>query len=210
MYNKHDEIKKLLEASRSMLSTKDSLLEFQSIKKQYGILNEQYDLTSSDPTKKINVAKSVETEIEDDELEDETIDKKSKRDKKETYRISGGLLVFHGKDQKELKLTSDEKTAFQETMEEFVNEVSDLVEFNQLNVYPSSVEWSGKLIEFNVDFMYLVGEENGVYMKGEMITMSDDFMEVVQKLKGYYEKFKSKWAKILGNRKTTKISDERS
>ena len=210
MYNKHDEIKKLLEASRSMLTTKDSLLEFQSIKKQYGILNEQYDLTSSNPTKKINVAKSVETEIEDDEYEDDEMGKKSKRDKRETYRISGGLLVLHGKDQKELKLTSDEKIAFQETMEEFVSEVSDLVEFNQLNVYPSSVEWSGKLIEFNVDFMYLVGEENGVYMKGEMITMSDDFMEVVQKLKGYYEKFKSKWSKILGNRKTTKISDERN
>ena len=210
MNNKHDEIKKLLEASRSMLTTKDSLLEFQSIKKQYGILNEQYDLTSSNPTKKINVAKSVETEIEDDEYEDDEMGKKSKRDKRETYRISGGLLVLHGKDQKELKLTSDEKIAFQETMEEFVSEVSDLVEFNQLNVYPSSVEWSGKLIEFNVDFMYLVGEENGVYMKGEMITMSDDFMEVVQKLKGYYEKFKSKWSKILGNRNTTKISDERN
>lgn len=210
MYNKHDEIKKLLGAARNMLSTKDSLLEFQSIKKQYEILNEQYDLTSSDLTKKINVAKSVETEIEDDEYKDEKMFKTSKRDKKETYRISGGLLVLHGKDQKELRLTSDEKMAFQETMEEFVTEVSDLVEFNQLNVYPNSVEWSGSLIEFNVDFMYLVGEENGVYMKGEMITMSDDFMEVVQKLKGYYEKFKSKWSKILGNRKTTKISDERN
>jgi len=207
MYNKHDEIKRLLKASRNMLTTKDSLLEFEDIKQKYGILNEQEDLTSSNPTRKINVAKSIETEIEDDE--DEEIIKRSKRDKTETYRISGGLLVLHGKDQKELKLTTDEKVAFQETMEEFVTEVSDLVEFNQLNVYPNSVEWSGKLIEFNVDFMYLVGEENGVYMKGEMITMSDDFMEVVQKLKGYYEKFKSKWAKILGNRKTTKISDER-
>jgi hypothetical protein len=122
--------------------------------------------------------------------------------------ISGGILVLHGKDQTELELTTDEKIAFQETMDEFVAEVSDLVDFNKLNVYPNNVEWSGKIIDFDVEFIYSIGEENGIYVNGDMMKMDDKFIEFVTKLKSYYEKFKSKWAKILASRKKTKKTDE--
>ena len=198
MNNKHDEIKKLLKASRNMLSNTQLNEEENRIKGRYGIITEQgSNLTSGDVTDKINVTKSVE-----DTIEDET---ETKEDKKQAYRISGGILVLHGKKQSELEITTDEKVAFQETMNEFVSEVSDLAEFNQLNVYPNLVEWSGKLIEFDIDFIFSLGEQNGIYIKGEMINTDDDFLEMIQKLKSYYEKFKSKWAKVMGNRKLTKM-----
>jgi hypothetical protein len=203
MTNKHDEIKKLLKAAKNMLSNDDTISESLDIRKQYNLITEQGVVpTSGNITKKIDVANAIEYEIENDEEEQ----KKSKRDKKQAFRISGGILVLHGKNQSELELTTDEKVAFQETMNEFVSEVSDLAEFNQLNVYPNTVEWSGKILEFNIEFTYLIGEENGIYIKGDMINTDDDFLEFIQKLKSYYEKFKSKWAKVLGNRKLTKIS----
>jgi hypothetical protein len=203
MNNSHDEIKNLLKASRNMLSNSNSLQESQRIKKQYGILTEQdVNMTSGDITKKYNVGKEIETAISDDE--EETTGK----DLSQAYRISGGILVLHGKDQTELELTTDEKIAFQETMDEFVAEVSDLVDFNKLNVYPNNVEWSGKVIDFDVEFMYSIGEENGIYVNGEMMKMDDKYIDFVTKLKSYYEKFKSKWAKIMASRKKTKKTDE--
>jgi len=203
MTNKHDEIKKLLKAAKNMLSNDDTISESLDIRKQYNLITEQGIVpTSGDITKKIDIAKSIEDEIESDEEEL----KKTRRDKKQAFRISGGILVLHGKKQSELELTTDEKSAFQETMNEFVSEVSDLAEFNQLNVYPNRIEWSGKILEFNIEFTYIIGEENGIYIKGDMINTDDDFLEFIQKLKSYYEKFKSKWAKVLGNRKLTKIS----
>ena len=203
MNNKHDEIKNLIKATRIMLSNKNTISENLEIKKQYNIISEQGVIpTSGNITKKIDVGRAIEDEIENDE---EGV-KKSSRDKKQSFRISGGLSVLHGKKQSELELTTDEKIAFQETMNEFVSEVSDLAEFNQLNVYQNTVEWSGKILEFNVDFIFMIGEENGIYIKGDMINTDDDFLEFVQKLKAYYEKFKSKWAKILGSRKLTKVS----
>ena len=130
MSNSHDEIKNLLKASRTMLSSPKSLEESIRIKKQYGMLNEQdVNMTSGDTTKKLNVGDEIETAIDDDN-DEET----SQKDKTQAYRISGGLLVLHGKEQTELELTTDEKIAFQETMDEFVTEVSDLVDFNKLNV----------------------------------------------------------------------------
>lgn len=199
MSNSHDEIKNLLKASRTMLSGPKSLEESIRIKKQYGMLNEQdVNMTSGDTTKKLNVGDEIETAIDDDN-DEET----SQKDKTQAYRISGGILVLHGKEQTELELTTDEKIAFQETMDEFVTEVSDLVDFNKLNVYPNNVEWSGKIIDFDVEFSFSIGEENGIYIDGDMIKMDDEFIDFVTKLKAYYEKFKSRWATVLASRKRT-------
>jgi len=197
MKNTHDEIKQLLRASREMLSNNNLNEAYERIRSKYGIITEQgIDLTDDNVTKKINITKSVE-----DTIEDQTDPSK---DKKQGYRISGGILVLNGKDKKDVELTTDEKVAFQETMEEFVNEVSDLVDFNSLNVFPQNVEWSGKLIEFDLEFFFSIGEENGIYINGDMIKTDENFLEMIEKLKTYYEKFKSKWAKILASRKKTK------
>lgn len=162
-----------------------------------------------------NLAKSIENKIEDDEVQydDETQDvdaEKVKKDKSKTYRISGGLLTLHGKDKKDLELTTEEKTAFQETMDEFVEEVSDLSDFGVLNMYPSEVQWSGKVIDFDLEFFYSIGENNGVYINGDMIKLDDKLTELVNKLTSFYEKFKSKWAKVISTRKktSTKTEDE--
>ena len=200
MNNKHDEIKKLLKASRTMLTSDKLNEDIQHIRSRYGLLTEQgVDLTNNNVTKKYDVAQSVEDKIEDDV--------EPKAEKSQGYRISGGIIVLHGRDKTDVDLTVDEKTAFQETMDEFVGEVSDLVDFNKMNVYPNNVEWSGKLIEFDLDFFFTIGEENGIYIKGEMIKTDDEFLELIEKLKTYYEKFKSKWSKILASRKKTSADD---
>jgi hypothetical protein len=205
MNNSHDEIKKLLEASRKLLNN-ETINE--DIRRQYGLLTEQgVDLTGDNVTKKINVAKSVEDTIDyetaDTDGDGYNDEEESKDDKTQGYRISGGILVLHGKEQTELELTTDEKIAFQETMDEFVAEVSDMVDFNKLNVYTNNVEWSGKLIEQDIEFFFSIGEENGIYIEGEMIKADDEFLGLITKLNTYYQKFKSKWAKILASRKKT-------
>jgi hypothetical protein len=107
-----------------------------------------------------------------------------------------------------LDITSDEKLAFQETMDEFVEEVSDLADFNTLNVYPNNVEWSGKLIDEDINFIFTIGEDSGVYINGQMIKLDPDFMTTINKLQQYYQKFKSKWGRVLASRKKTTESPE--
>jgi hypothetical protein len=115
---------------------------------------------------------------------------------------------MHGKDKKDLELTTEEKTAFQETMDEFVDEVSDLSDFGVLNLYPNEVQWSGKVIDFDLEFFYSIGENNGVYINGDMIKLDDKLTELVNKLTSFYEKFKSKWAKVISTRKKTQQTTE--
>jgi len=205
MNNSHDEIKRLLKASRTLLSGDRLTEEVNNIRSQYNIITEQEDEMG-----RFNVGKSIEDTIDNTgkdyetyEGDDDVEEKDSPEDKKQAYRISGGVVVLHGKDKKDIELTTDEKIAFQETMDEFVNEVSDMVDFNKMNVYPKNVEWSGKIIDFDLDFYLTIGEENGVYINGEMIKTDEEFIEFVTKLNKFFEKFKSKWARILASRKKT-------
>jgi hypothetical protein len=181
MMNQYDEIKNLLKRSR--------------------MLQEQVG--------PINLAKSIEANIDGDENKDKEIDPENvKKDKSKTYRISGGLLTLHGKDKKDLELTNDEKTSYQETMDEFVTDVSDLSDFGVLNVYSNEVQWSGKVIDFDLEFFFSIGENNGVYINGDMIKLDDKLTELVGKLTSFYEKFKSKWAKVVSTRKKTQFKIE--
>lgn len=157
----------------------------------------------------INVAKDVESRIQQDveyDTAETEVEEPTPKDKSQKYRISGGILKLHGKDRSDLDITTDEKVAFQETMDEFVEEVSDLVDFNTLNVYKNSVEWSGKLIDEDIDFILTIGENSGIYINGEMIKVDEEFLTLINKLQQFYQKFKSKWGKVLANRKKTSES----
>lgn len=160
----------------------------------------------------VNVAKDIETKINQDaeyetaqETDDEDI--ATERDKVQKYRISGGILAIHGKKKSDTDITTDDKTAFQETMDEFVAEVSDLVDFNVLNVYKNSVEWSGKLIDDDLEFIFTIGEESGIYINGQMVKVDQEFLDLVNKMQQFYQKFKSRWAKVLASRKRTQPTE---
>lgn len=162
----------------------------------------------------INVAKGLESRLQQD-IEYETAEKEigsgektSPKDKVQKYRISGGILALHGKARSNLDITSDDKIAFQETMDEFVTEVSDLVDFNTLNVYQNNVEWSGKLIDEDIEFIFTIGEDSGIYINGQMIKLDNEFLTMLNKLQQYYQKFKSKWGKVLASRKKTPESPQ--
>jgi hypothetical protein len=183
------------------------------------MLNERYDEIKNllkksrmlvEQDTQINVAKDLENRIsQDDEYETavsdiENDEETSPQDKVQKYRISGGILALHGKDRSDLDITTDDKVAFQETMDEFVEEVSDLVDFNILNVYPNNVEWSGKVIDEDLEFIFTIGEDSGIYINGQMVKVDQDFLDMINKLQQFYQKFKSKWGKVLASRKKTK------
>jgi hypothetical protein len=129
---------------------------------------------------------------------------KKSSDRQQKYKISGGIFVLHGDSRAEVdNITTDDKSSFQETMDEFVEEVSDLVDFDELHLYKNSVEWGGKLIDDNITFLYTIGENGGVYISADIVKIDEDFLQIITKLEQYYQKFKSKWSKMLAIRKKT-------
>ena len=203
----YEELKQLLSASRKLIGGDKLNEDYNRIRKTYGLLTEQ---PVEDPEGRINMMKDIEDKIKDD-TEYETAEKPEededyeeiKSDKKKAYRISGGILVIHSKNTSDLQLTTDDKLAFQETMDEFKQGVTEMADFNKLNLYPTNVEWSGKITELDIEFFFSIAETNGVYINGTMIKLDEEFTEMSTKLKSYYDKFKAKWSKIVSIRKET-------
>lgn len=193
MSNQYDEIKKLLKNSREMLNS-EQINESRKTLIEKGLINEM-------DIKPDNLAVDTEEEIE--------LETEPQEDKSKSYRVSGGVITLHGKDKTDLELSTDEKMSFQETMDDFVDEVSDLSDFGVLNLYPENVDWSGRVIDEDVEFYFSIGEKNGVYINGDMIQLDEELVELINKLTSFYDKFKSKWAKVLAQRKKTNpVNDE--
>jgi len=190
----NQDIKDQLKKIKNLINESNPIVKnhYSEIKKKY-LIKEDIE---QDPTlqQRYNVPKSVEDDMEDEK----------KNEAEQSYRISGGVISIHGDTKKDTDLTGDDKIAFQETMDEFVSEVSDLVNFDQLNVYQDKVDWSGKIVDFDIDFYFTIGENNGIYISGEMMKLDDNLLQVIDKLQKYYEKFKSKWARVISVRKKTK------
>jgi hypothetical protein len=188
MNERYDEIKNLVKTSKLLMET-----------------------LNAEKLGPINVAADIEDKIKDDtsQVIGKTVKKGVEADEEyvQRYRISGGILAIHGKTKAETDITSDDKVAFQDTMDEFTENVSDLVDFQQLNVYSNTVEWSGKIIDKDLEFIYTIGESNGTYINGNMVKVDDETLELINKLKSFYEVFKSKWSKVLVSRK--QASDDR-
>lgn len=176
------------------------------VKEQITDIKKKY-LITEDNTEKIDTAQYNVPQSISDDFESES-DEGKKNDAKQSFRISGGVLTIHGDSKKDTELTTDDKLAFQETMDEFISEVSDLVNFEPLNVYSDNVDWSGRIVDFDIEFYFTIGESNGIYITSNMVKVDENFLSSIDKLQKYYEKFKSKWAKVIASRKKTKPTGE--
>ena len=193
--NKYDEIQSLLNASRRALGGNLQESQNRDILKKYSILTEQ------------PVEKELGQEFEEDK-KDETEKKDSEdigkpKDKQKMFKIQGNVLVLHGNEKSDIQLTTDEKNAFIESVDEFRTNVAELVEFDKMNVFPENVEWKGKILELNLNFFYTINEPHGIYLNGDMVKIDEEYLEIVGKLQSNYEKFKTKWGKIVSSRQKT-------
>tara|TARA_R110002051_G_scaffold200159_1_gene267067 strand:- start:5491 stop:6066 length:576 start_codon:yes stop_codon:yes gene_type:complete len=157
------------------------------------ILDEAYDQMKD----MLNLSRRLQEQVDDIEIDVEEV----KEEKTKEYSVGGSMIIVHGVTDKDLNITSDEELAFTETMEGFIDSVEDLADFNELNVYKNNIEWSGKLVRFDLEFFYTIGESNGIYINGIMIKIDEDLYGMLDKLKTYYKTFSTKWSQILSERK---------
>ena len=54
----------------------------------------------------------------------------------------------------------------------------------------------------------MIMQNNGIYITNEMTKIDDNYLDFLDKLQSFYEKFKSKWAKVISTRKKTPTKKE--
>jgi len=126
------------------------------------------------------------------------------KEKYKKYIVSGAVIRVMGIDDSELELKSSEEEAFKESMEDFINDITDMVEFKTLNISSNNIEWNGTLLQEKIDFVFSLEDSQGIYITTNLLQLRDDTMETLNSLQEYYKKWVSKWGRILSERKVEK------
>lgn len=186
---------------------KKRILNRNNIDSKY--VNESYDTMKEMLNLSRGLINEQDVSQEYETAQEEREEPKEKEEKTKEYTVSGGKIIVHGVDEQDLVLTQEEQTSFQETMDDFVEQVSDMAEYHPLNIYKNNVEWSGDLLKFDVRFYYSIAEVDGTYIgNANMIKVDPEFLELLNKLKSFFKVFEAKWAKILASRRTTETTKE--
>jgi hypothetical protein len=106
-----------------------------------------------------------------------------------------------GLDATELEFTENEKEAFRSSMQGFIDNITDLVEFKILNISSANIEWVGDLTQENIEWVYSLDEQNGCYISANMLQLTDETLELINKLKQNYKEWASTWGRILSDRR---------
>lgn len=93
------------------------------------------------------------------------------------------------------QLTPEEVT---EEQENFKKAVTNVVEFENFIIYDNSIEWRGKLVQFDIDWVFDTSDTSGVYMQtNTLLQLREDTLETIQKLRAYFLEWSAKWGENL-------------
>lgn len=157
----------------------------------------KHDITKS-ILKKIRLVEQNEEEVTFKRDED-VLDKPEEQFRK--FLIDGSIVQISGLDATELEFTENEKEAFRTSMQGFIDNITDLVEFKILNMSSSNIEWVGDLTQENIEWVYSLDEQNGCYISANMLQLTDETLDMINKLKQNYKEWASTWGKILSDRR---------
>jgi hypothetical protein len=110
-------------------------------------------------------------------------------------------IKVHSADQEDLKIGDDEKNALNQLIENFKTQVSEIAEFEEgFNIYTNSVRLDGSISE-DLAFVFIAGEDRGVYINSDMLMLNDETTAVIEKLNKFQHTFEDVAHEMLNTRK---------
>ena len=111
-------------------------------------------------------------------------------------------IKLHSSNQEDLEITDEEKSALNQLIENFKSQVSEIASFEEgFNVYTNSVRLDGSIGE-DLGFVFIAGEDRGLYVNAEMLKMDNEMALVFDKLNKFQHTFEDVVNEMIDNRKT--------
>lgn len=86
-------------------------------------------------------------------------------------------------DKNDMKLTDEQKKSISSIVDSFKTQVSQIVEFEPgFTISPDQVRLDGKLSDDDVNFVFIAGKEDGVYINADMLRLEQNVASTLEKL----------------------------
>jgi hypothetical protein len=111
-------------------------------------------------------------------------------------------IKVHSSDQQDLEVTEEEKNSLNQLIENFKTQVSEIASFEEgFNIYTNSVRLDGSVGE-DLGFVFIAGEERGLYINAEMLKMDNEMASVLEKLNKFQHTYEDVVNEMMNTRKT--------
>jgi hypothetical protein len=105
-------------------------------------------------------------------------------------------------DKNDMKLTDEQKKSLSSIVDSFKTQVSQIVEFEPgFTVSPDQVRLDGKLTDDDVNFVFIAGREDGVYINADMLKLEQNVASVLEKLAKFQLGFQQAMEPLIDQRK---------
>lgn len=129
--------------------------------------------------------------------------KEEEQEKVNNLVISNNVEIkVHSTDQEDLEVTEEEKNALNQLIENFKTQVSELATFEEgFNIYTNSVRLDGSIGE-DLGFVYIAGEDRGLYINADMLKIDNEIALVFDKLNKFQHTYEDVVNEMINTRKT--------
>ena len=93
-------------------------------------------------------------------------------------------------DEADMKLTEEQQNAISGLIDNFRQQVSQIVEFDPgMTINSNQIRLDGSLTDEDISFVLIAGEESGVYVNADMLKVEPEILTVLDKLVKFGETF---------------------
>jgi hypothetical protein len=104
-------------------------------------------------------------------------------------------------DDADLKLMDDQKNAISSIIDNFRQQVSQIVDFEPgFTLTETQIRLDGVLTDQDIKFVLIAGDESGVYINADMLKLENEVGTMLEKLAKFDETFKSAMEPLITQR----------
>lgn len=105
-------------------------------------------------------------------------------------------------DKDDLKFKDEEKESISQLIDNFRQQVSQIVDFDPgMSVNQNQIRLDGVLTDSDISFVFIAGEESGLYVNADMLEINEEVLSDLEKLLKFEETYKTAIEPLITNRR---------
>lgn len=134
------------------------------------------------------------------EQEDNT---QTKQQKSDIEVVNDVEVNINTTDMSDLSLEQQDKDTISQMIDNFKLQVSQIVDFDPgITINENQIRLDGNLTDEDISFVFIAGQENGLYINSDMLKLEASTLEVLDKLIKFEEVYKTAMEALIDKRNT--------
>lgn len=104
-------------------------------------------------------------------------------------------------DERDMELKEDQKQIISKLIDSFRQQVSQIVDFEPgFTINQNQIRLDGKLTDEGINFVFIAGEESGIYINADMLKLEQNIANTLTKLAKFEETYKTELEPLITQR----------